>query len=144
MKNTICAPKKMIFARFDEGDDLLLFLKRCAEEHNIRSGWFNLIGGLKELAYGLYEKGEYRNIRKTAKHCFEILPTFGNITQKDGNTFIHAHIIASDEQEGTACGGHLIEGCKIYPFAEVVMQEIDVVIDRAYDPKTNLWPVNLM
>lgn len=141
MKSIVCSPKKTIFARFDEGDDLILSLKKCAEQHNIKTGWFNLIGGLKEFAYALYEKGEYRNIHERATHCFELLPTFGNITQKEGETLIHAHIIASDEDAGVAKGGHLIEGCKIYPFAEVLIQEIDAVIDRSYDKNTNLWPV---
>lgn len=141
MESIACVPKRMIFARLDEGDDLLLSLKQCAVKHDIKSGWFNLIGGLKELAYGLFEKGEHKRIHKKASHCFEILPTFGNITQKDGDTFIHAHITAADEKEGAVCGGHLTEGCKVYPFAEVVICEINQIIGRSYDEKTNLWPV---
>lgn len=134
--------KRVVIARFDEGEDLLMTLKKCAEENNIRCGWFSVIGGLKKLAYGLYENGEYRNITKEAENCFELLPTFGNITLKNGETLIHAHINASDEDNGTCCGGHLIEGSIIFPFAEVVIQECDGSINRKFDPKTKLWPMN--
>jgi predicted DNA-binding protein with PD1-like motif len=61
---------------------------------------------------------------------------------KEGDLLIHAHITIADE-EGLAFGGHLLEGCKIYPFAEVMIQEINTVIHRQFDPKTNLWPINL-
>ena len=136
-----CAGVRTIFARFDEGEDLILALKKCAADNEIKSGWFSVIGGLKEFAYGLYEGGEYRKIKKSASHCFELLPTFGNITMKEGEILIHAHIALADESEGAMFGGHLMEGCKVYPFAEVVMQEVDIEIGRAYDPAKNLWPI---
>lgn len=140
MKSKSCNIKKTVFARFDEGEDLLLTLKALAEKHNIKSGFFNFIGGLKTLAFGLLEKdGKYRQIKINARNCIELLPTFGNVTQKEGQTLIHAHIIASEEEKGIAMGGHLVEGSIIYPFAEVVMHEVDTVIDRAHDPKVNLW-----
>lgn len=141
MKTKLCSSKRTVFARLDAGDDLLLSLKQCATEHGIRSAWFSVIGGLKELAYGLYEQGQYKNIHRTAKHCFELLPTFGNITQKEGDVLVHAHVIAGNEDDGGAFGGHLLEGSKIYPFAEVVMQEVDITIGRDFDPKLNLWPM---
>jgi predicted DNA-binding protein with PD1-like motif len=133
--------KKTIIARLDEGEDLFCALKECAEKNNIKCGWFSAIGGLKVFTYGLYENGEYRKISKRAKHCFELLPTFGNITLKEGGVLIHAHVNASDEDQGISCGGHLMEGSIIFPFAEVVIQECEGTVDRAFDKKTNLWPL---
>lgn len=133
--------KRTIIARFDEGEDLLKTLKECSEKNNIKCGWFNIIGGLKIFTYGLYENGEYRKISKEAKHCFELLPTFGNITLKEGGTLIHAHINASDEDQGASYGGHLMEGSIIYPFAEVFIQECEGTVERTFDKKTNLWPM---
>jgi len=37
MESIVCKSKKIVFARFDEGDDLLLCLKKCAMEHGIKS-----------------------------------------------------------------------------------------------------------
>lgn len=139
MESKISNTKRIAVARLDEGDDLYLSLEQLANEHGIRSGWFSAIGGLKEFAYGLYEQGGYRKIKKRAKHCFELLPTFGNISIKEGKVLIHAHVAATDEEEGAAFGGHLTEGSIIYPFAEVFMQECNAVLNRSYDKKTNLW-----
>lgn len=144
MDSRTCNIKKTIFARFDEGEDLLLTLKALAEKHEIRSGFFNFIGGLRTLRFGLLEtEGKYREIEMHARHCIELLPTFGNVTQKEGKTLIHAHIIASEEEKGMAMGGHLLEGSIICPFAEVVMHEIDEAIDRVYDPKSMLWKIKI-
>lgn len=130
-------------ARFDAGEDLVLTLKKCAQEHGIKSAWFNVIGGLKEFTYGLYEKGTYRVITKKAENCIELLPTFGNITMKEGELLVHAHVIGGEESEGKTFGGHLMEGSIIFPFAEVIIQEIDPVINRSYDKTTNLWSLKL-
>lgn len=141
MDSVITTAKKTVVARLDEGEDLLLSLKKLADMYNIRCGWFSVFGGLREYAYGLYEEGEYREIRKKARHCIELLPTIGTITVKEGDVLIHSHVIAADEDEGVTSGGHLIEGSTVFPFAEVVMQECDAEIGRRYDKKTNLWPM---
>ncbi|MFH1829586.1 MAG: DUF296 domain-containing protein [Pseudomonadota bacterium] len=139
MESTVTKPGRLIVARFDEGEDLLNSLKKCAEDNGIKSAYFGLIGGLKELSYGLYEKGAHRNVRKTPKDCFELLPTFGNVTMKQGDIIVHAHIMVA--AEGELYGGHLMEGSKIYPFAEVFMQETEVLLERKYDDKLKLWAI---
>ncbi len=133
---------KTVVARIDSGEDLLLSLQKIAEENNIKAGQFSVIGGLKKFAYGLFEHGEYHKIIKEAKRCcFELLPTGGNISIKEGNIFAHCHIIASDEEEGRVFGGHLIEGSIVYPVAEVFMQEVDIEIGRTFDPNNKFWPI---
>lgn len=131
--------KRTVIARFDEGEDLLKSLQACVEENNIKCGWFNIIGALKVATYGLYENGGRRKISKEAKQCFEILSTIGNITLKEGQPMIHAHINLSDEDQGASFGGHLMEGSIIYPLAEVVIQECEDAVERVFDEKTNLW-----
>jgi predicted DNA-binding protein with PD1-like motif len=144
MKSMSASPRKTIIARIDGGEDLLLSLQKIAEENGIRSGWFTVIGGLKKLAYGLFEHGNYHNIVKDAKKCcFELLPTCGNISIKEGKIFAHCHIIASDEEEGRAFGGHLLEGTIVYPTAEVYMQGCDAEITRTFDAETKFWPMKL-
>lgn len=141
MESVACTITRTIIARFDAGEDLFLSLTECARKHDIRAGWFSIIGGLKEISYGLYEQGVYRNIRKTAEHCFELLPTAGNISIKEGEFLIHAHVNAGDEEEGRSFGGHLLEGSKIFPFAEVIIQECDATLGRRHDETLNLWPL---
>lgn len=138
MESIACGTKRMIVARFDEGEDLLLSLKRCAEEHGVTAGSFNAIGGLKEIAYGLYAEGKHRPIRKISRHIFELLGASGNISLKEGTVLIHAHVLAADEEHGIF-GGHLLEGSIVCPFAEIFIQEGDAVIGRSYNEKSKLW-----
>ena len=144
MDSKTCKVVRTVVARLDAGEDLLLSLTKLAEGNNIKAGWFNIIGGLKKIVYGLYEDGKYKNITKEARHCFELLPTAGNVSIKEGKVLIHAHINATDEEDGTAYGGHLMEGTLVYPFAEVVLYEVDVELGRIFDPKTNLWPMKFI
>ena len=137
-----CNVKRTIVARVDAGEDLLLSLTKIAEENNMRGGWFTVIGGLKKFSYGLFEDGKYHNVVKEAKKCcFELLPTGGNISIKEGKIFAHCHIIATDEETGLAAGGHLLEGSTVYPTAEVYMQEVDAEIVRQFDPSSKFWPM---
>jgi len=136
-----CKETRLIVARFDEGEDLLNSLTKCAVENDIRSGWFNLIGGLRELTYSIYEKGRRREFKKTTDNCFEILQSGGNITMQEGKILVHCHVMAAGVEE--VFGGHLMEGSKIYPFAEVFIHEVNPVIDRKFDKKLNLWPIDI-
>lgn len=143
MESKISSPKRLIIARFDEGDDLVLSLKQCATLHNIKAGWLSGIGALKEISFGLYANKAHRSIKREADHCFEIISLSGNISIKEGELLVHAHITVADDKEGCAFGGHLLEGSKVYPFAEVFIQECDADIRRVLDERINLWAMKL-
>jgi predicted DNA-binding protein with PD1-like motif len=72
----------------------------------------------------------------------EILALAGNISLKDGQPFVHAHITLSD-QEGRAFGGHLAEGTRVFA-CEFTIQEghAPVTLARSFDEETGLflWP----
>lgn len=141
MDDTSCNIIKTIVARLDPGDDLLLSILKCAERNDIHSGQVSLIGGLKEIVYGLHDGQKYKVKKKTANKLFEVLPTIGTITLRDGKLFAHVHIVAAGEDDGTCFGGHLMEGSIVYPMAEICIHKFDAMIDRSFDPKTNLWPI---
>lgn len=139
MQSTVRREKRLIVARFDEGEDLLASLKRCVAENDIRSGHFTLIGGLRELVYSIYMKGERREFRKTTDDTFEVLLSGGNITMQEGEALVHCHVLAASD-EGVY-GGHLMDGSEVYPFAEVFIQEIDPPIERRLNEKLGLWEI---
>lgn len=141
MDHRICSPKRTVVARFDDGDDLLLSLTKCAEENGIKAGSFSLIGALKRFNFGLYAGGQHRSVVREAKNCFEVVSAAGNIFLKEGKVMIHAHVACADEDEGAVFGGHLLKDSIVYPMAEAFIWEYDAVIERAYDAKTNLWPI---
>jgi predicted DNA-binding protein with PD1-like motif len=73
------------------------------------------------------------------KHPLEILSLSGNISEVEGKTWVHAHITLSyiEEEEIQVVGGHLIEGCIIFGFAEIIIMELqDIDMSKTFDEET--------
>src|SRR4030065_1338086 len=113
--------EKIHFARFEEGDDLLESVRKVAEEKKIKAGAFFVIGALKNAVVGFYKEGNYANIE--LKEHLEIASCTGNIALgPEDEIIVHAHIVVSNEK-GQAFGGHLFQGNRVGPTAELVLFE---------------------
>lgn len=107
--------------RADYDVELISFIGKVARESNIKVATFAAIGALKSAKLGYYdqEKQEYREISINSP-C-ELANCLGNISLKDGQSFVHAHAVLADEN-GDAKAGHLVEGMVFA--AEVFLQEL--------------------
>jgi predicted DNA-binding protein with PD1-like motif len=114
------------------GDDLRVGIQRYVDEHGIEAGWIATgVGSLTELhlRYADRPSGERRSGR------FEIVSLVGTVS-KHGS---HLHLAVSDEH-GATLGGHLLDGCKVYTTAELVLGEsVEHVFTRERDGST-AWP----
>jgi predicted DNA-binding protein with PD1-like motif len=128
---------KMIFSRLLEDEDLAESIKKQAETNGIRAGFFILIGSLKHVALGYYREGKYETIQLEGP--MEIASCTGNVAvDEKSEVVIHAHIVVSNEK-CEAFGGHLMKGSEVGATAELVMIEaVDVEVQRAFDEKTKL------
>lgn len=135
---------RVIFARLFENEDLLEAISNTAKQTGIKAGFFILIGTLKEAKLGFYRQGKYEPIQ--ISEPVEIVSCMGNLSLKeDKELVVHAHISVSNE-EGKALGGHLLPGCIVAVTAELVLVEaVDVKLQRKFDEKTNLylWAFNV-
>lgn len=93
---------------FDIGDDPMSGLEDFAREHDLTAARFSAIGAFRKvmLAYFDWEKKEYREIPLNEQ--VEVLTMTGDITRKDGQPKVHAHVIVG-RSDGTTRGGHLKE-----------------------------------
>ena len=67
----------------------------------------------------------------------EITNLKGNISVKDGNPFVHAHITLADKS-GKCYGGHLAPGTVVFA-CEFLIEALDgPVFERCLDEKTGL------
>lgn len=125
----------MIITRLSYGKDLISETERVCEEKRIKTGWFIVIGALKNLTYGFYDQNlrEYKKI-SYKRHC-EITSCTGNISILDDKIFIHAHINFSDDK-GNVKGGHLFEG-EIFA-AEIIIFDYKEILIREFEEETNL------
>jgi hypothetical protein len=133
---------KVVFARLYEDEDLLDAIASAAKKAKISSGFFTLIGTLKKAKLGFYRDGGYKPIEITGP--LEIISCIGNISLKEKELIIHAHITVSDEK-GQTFGGHVLPRCPISVTAELMLIEATSrKLRRKFDEKTklNLWALD--
>ena len=137
---------KMVAFRLGPGCDLLKSLEEIVKRENIQSGL--VLSGAGSLSQVTLRNVRFfpdefpimdRNrIYTPKKEPLELLSLTGNIARKDGEVNIHCHIsISSGLEDGRAYGGHLLEGCLVFSYCEVVLAEITgLEMKRDIDPET--------
>ena len=124
------------------GCDLLEELTKVTTERNVKLGRIEAIGAVQKARIGFYnqETRIYQFI--SFNHPLEITNLIGNISLKDGNPFVHAHITLSDES-GKSYGGHLAPGTVVFA-CEFFLEAFDgSALNRCFDEETGLplWSI---
>jgi len=129
---------RVIFARLFENEDLLESISDTAKKTKVNAGFFILIGTLKKANLGFYRQGIYEPVE--IDEPVEIVSCMGNISLKEEKDLVvHAHISVSDEK-GRVLGGHVLPGCIVAATAELMLVEaVDVKLQRKFDEKTKLF-----
>jgi predicted DNA-binding protein with PD1-like motif len=97
------------------GADLRLSIENFVTENGILAGWIiGCVGSLTEYTI----RFAHQPVESTDSGYFEIVSLAGTVSVNG----VHLHISISDST-GKTIGGHLVEGCKIYTTAEIVLQE---------------------
>jgi predicted DNA-binding protein with PD1-like motif len=132
-------PGRVIFARLDHGEDIISQLAILAEDNGIKIGALFAIGALSQAGLAYYDQRSHKYGEICLEEPVELASCFGNISQKDGRPFVHAHAVLSD-RTGRTWGGHLVSGTVFA--AEVYLQELSGLhLKRVPDSITglNLW-----
>jgi hypothetical protein len=128
---------KIVIARLFEDEDLLKTITQTAERGIVKAGFFVLIGTLKRAKMGFFHQGRYESIEMAEQ--LEIVSCTGNISIRENEPFVHAHIAVSNRR-GEVFGGHVLPGCIIAATGELVLIEaVDVGLQRKLDEKTQLY-----
>jgi uncharacterized protein len=114
------AAMQVFEVRFSAGDDILSGLYDLVAKHRIASGHITGIGGLAPgalLGWGDPEVGGMKKIE--IKDKTEIVSLLGEISQRNGEPYVHVHMIVGSS-DGSTKAGHLLEG-RIAPLGEVTV-----------------------
>lgn len=76
-------------------------------------GFFVAIGAVKYSKVAFYGQDDHAYYEISVDEPAEILNCTGNVSELDGEIFVHAHITLG-LKDGTTRGGHLVEGTKIF------------------------------
>ena len=113
---------KSLMERLPHNSDLLEVMTEIARRENITSGGLMAIGAVRRAVLGYYDQ-EHREYRETKlDEPMEICSCLGNVSRKDGEIFIHAHIVLAD-RNGRVWGGHLCPGTIVFA-AECLLAEL--------------------
>ena len=132
----------VVVCRLDRGEDLIQGIRKAAEKHKVKSGSFSAIGVLNPARLGYRDKTTMSYKAIEFKDNVELVSCSGLITQKDGTTDIHAHLVVSDE-DGLAHGGHALEGCKVEVTCELIIFAFDRTLKRKPIPSENRYALDL-
>ena len=118
------------------GDEAMGALAAFASERQLKATRLTAIGAFSRVvvAYFDWETKEYRNIRIDEQ--VEVLSLVGDITLEKGKPKVHAHVVVG-KADGTAHGGHLVEG-HVRPTLEIVLDELPRHLQRRYDSASGL------
>lgn len=108
--------------RMSPGQDLFNAIEMFAREMDIEAGC--VLSGVGSLTHCTLRFAN-QEIPSERDGFFEIVSITGTVSIHGS----HIHISVSDGQ-GQTVGGHLLEGCKIYTTAEIVIAAFDDVVYR--------------
>jgi predicted DNA-binding protein with PD1-like motif len=118
------------------GDEAIAAIASFATERQLRATQFTAIGAFSRVVVSYFDWAtkQYRNI--PIGEQVEVLSLIGDITLENGKPKVHAHAVIS-KADGTAHGGHLVEG-HVRPTLEVVMTETPGYLKRRFDAESGL------
>jgi predicted DNA-binding protein with PD1-like motif len=118
------------------GTSLTDEILRIASKEKIKTARVEAIGGVKRLRIAYfnhrtkkYEEHEYREFLEAAG-------ILGNVTQKDGKPFLHAHGTFG-RRDMSAVAGHVLSAT-VFPLMEVVITPTKNAAVRRFDEKSGL------
>ena len=109
---------------FGQGDDLLAGLTEFAAKNHIVSAQITGLGGFITATLGWGDSAKGWAFKQTVidQKC-EVVSLVGNISLRDGNPYVHIHVVVSFP-DGSTKGGHLIDA-HISPIAEIFVVETE-------------------
>jgi predicted DNA-binding protein with PD1-like motif len=100
-------------------------------------GFFVAIGAVKFAKVAFYDQDDHTYRDYSIDEPAEILNCTGNVSELDGEIFVHAHITLG-LKDGTVKGGHLVEGTKIFACELFIIPLDGDQLKRTFDEKTGL------
>jgi predicted DNA-binding protein with PD1-like motif len=129
-------PRRSFVLVLDAGDEIVRAISQFAEQYDLRAAHFTALGALASarLGYWLPGTSEYEPIEVAEQ--VEVLSLVGNVAWSGQQRRVHAHITIGT-RDGTARGGHLLEG-QVNPTLEMILHELPEVLRRTKDAATGL------
>jgi uncharacterized protein len=126
---------------FDKDEDVKGPLLEFANKNGLSAAHVTAIGAFSEVTLGYFDRStkNYKEIHVPEQ--VEVLSFVGNISSKQGDSKLHAHVVIG-KADGTAHGGHFLRG-KVWPTLEMMVSETAQHLRRIEDDDTGLALIDL-
>ena len=122
--------------RLQRGEEVLACLRELCEKESISLGTVSAIGAVNHVVVGVYRVDEQKYVANTFDGVMELTSLMGNITEKDGEPYLHLHATFGD-LTGKVIGGHLNEAV-VSATCELFVRKVEGHVGRRLDPATGL------
>ena len=99
---------KDYFIYIEKNEKVMDTLTSFCKDQSITNAKISGIGAVKQSEIGAYDTIGKEYIRKQFPDVWELVSYEGNVTLKDGDPFVHGHVVLSNHDMKTI-GGHLFE-----------------------------------
>jgi uncharacterized protein len=134
---------RVFIGRLQYKEDLLRAISEFCVNEDISLGVFTIIGAVTSVSLGYYDQAAKKYIDCVSlEKKLEILSCTGNVSLKEGVSFVHAHITLADHQ-AQCYGGHLMPGAEIFAAEYFIKELTGTQLERQLDSQTGLsmWKV---
>ena len=129
-----------IALRLEKGDKIMECIKDiCTRVTAVKAGIISGLGACRTATLGVYNLPGKEYIPHDYEGNLELASLTGNVSQMNGEVYLHIHAVFGDEK-GNVYAGHLNEA-EISATGEIFITVLDGVIDRKYSDEIGL---NLM
>ncbi|AEF93306.1 protein of unknown function DUF296 [Desulfotomaculum nigrificans CO-1-SRB] len=122
--------------RLDKGEEVVTTLKNFCRQNGIKLGSVTGIGAVNKATVGLFETATKKYHAKELTGDMEITGLVGNISQMNGEVYLHLHITLVDSSHN-AVGGHL-NSATISATGEFIVDAIEGEVDREFSEEIGL------
>lgn len=123
--------------RIQKSEEILKAIKEVCEKEHVSLAAVSGIGAVNDVTLGVFdsEKLQYESQRFTGD--MEIASCTGNVSRKDGETYLHLHMVVGNVMKGLVHAGHLNRAV-ISLTGEFILHVIDGEVEREYSPEVGL------
>jgi predicted DNA-binding protein with PD1-like motif len=121
---------------FDKGDEVMAELTEFVRSRQLTAAHFTAIGALSDATLGYFDRRQKDYTKILIREQVEVLSLVGDVALEGNEPKVHAHIVLG-KSDGTAHGGHLIDG-HVWPILELILTATPGDLRRKSDPETGL------
>ena len=128
---------RVFLGRLAHKSDLLEGITTFCADNGLNAAFLSAIGALTMATIGFYDQDDRSYETISIEEPLELASLTGNLSLKDGQPMVHAHVVLSREN-GEAVAGHLMSPTVIFAGEVFVAELCGEPLAREFDEPTGL------